>query len=120
MIIDLTENEELFIQQYKEAAEWADPPEGDETVPSLSWERQVLIDCLYFHSRYGFYIEYEPHNVRLEDVAIDLYLSRSGHGTGFWDNYKERKYPEWLAEMMQKTAEHMGAHQIEYDIENEV
>lgn len=115
--IELSASELEFVEQYMDTAVFADPPEeelfvnADDVVTCPAWEREAVIDCLHFHSKYEMYLSDEM----LEQAAHDLYLSRNGHGIGFWDNYKENKYPDWLASKMQQTAESMGEHQVQYE-----
>ena len=115
--IELTADERDFVQQYIETALWCDPAEPeffvdpDKAVPCPYWEREAVIDCLAFYSKFGIYLNGE----RLDQAAHDLYLTRNGAGTGFWDNYKECKYPEWLAQSMDAYAKAMGEHMAMYE-----
>ena len=122
MIIELTCEELEFVEQYLETAQWADPAEDEWFdddgvaigVPVLcpTWEREAIIDCLAFLSKFECYMG----EGMIKAAAHDLYLSRNGHGTGFWDNH-DLRYPSWLAEKMQRFAEALGEHTTMYDVE---
>jgi len=118
MELRLTPEEQAFVQQYIETAEWVDPPvEGwylnlSNVVRCPVWEREAIIDCLHFYSKYEVYLGAED----IEHAAHDLYLSRNGHGSGFWDN-SDLRYPMDYAEKMQRTAEAMGEHKIQFEEE---
>jgi hypothetical protein len=114
MELKLTSDELVFVASYIETAEWADSPDDTlcvdpgKVVICPDWEREAVIDCLAFWSRWQCYLS-EP-----SQAAHDFYLSRNGHGTGFWDDNGEH-YPTWLADKMQAYAEAMGEHQIQYE-----
>ena len=118
MIVELTYEEREFFQQYLETAEWADPPEEDwytdldKVTLCPTWEREALLDCLAFYSKFSVFLGHD----QIEHAAHDFYLSRNGHGTGFWDDGGEN-YPTWMAERMQRFSEAMGEHQIMYEEE---
>jgi hypothetical protein len=87
---------DAFADQYLETAIWADRPEGcdvDEVWPACI--PQILEDCHRFQreneelldAAYQLFRQDEG-NWRLYDVTDaghDFWLSRNGHGTGFWD-----------------------------------
>tara|TARA_S200002703_G_scaffold53202_1_gene45960 strand:+ start:763 stop:1116 length:354 start_codon:yes stop_codon:yes gene_type:complete len=116
MELELTDAEMSFVDQYIATAEWADPAEPeyytdpDKVVRCPAWEREAILDCLAFWSKFEVYLA-EP-----TQAAHDLYLSRNGHGTGFWDDNGEN-YQSWLAPKMQAFAEALGEHQIQYEEE---
>jgi hypothetical protein len=60
--------------------------------------RDSLIDCLSFYSRIECYLA----NGEITQVGHDFWLSRNGHGTGFFD----RGYP--MADKFQAYAEAYG------------
>jgi hypothetical protein len=63
---------------------WADKPESadlDATDLDLDFAREQTIEAL------AFYLKNEPFITRenLDQAGHDLWLTRCGHGTGFWD-----------------------------------
>ena len=84
--ITLTEKESDFLDQYIETAFWLadiEPQELDEDC-----HREATIDCLAFLSRIGCYLNDDNR----QQAAHDFYLSRNGHGAGFWDRPKTYSY----------------------------
>lgn len=114
MELKLTSDELVFVDSYIETAEWADSPDDTlcvdpgKVVICPDWEREAVIDCLAFWSRWQCYLSGPS------QAAHDFYLSRNGHGAGFWDDNGEH-YSDWLADKMQAYAEAMGEHQIQYE-----
>ena len=84
--ITLTTKESAFLEQYLDTAFWAadmEPQELDEDC-----HREATIDCLAFLSRIDCYLNDENR----QQAAHDFYLSRNGHGSGFWDRPKVYSY----------------------------
>jgi hypothetical protein len=101
VIIIPTEKEQLFIDAYIEAIYFTET--GDIEQPATTTEldsdflRSSYLDCMVF---YAFTACYLPDSEgSIEQAGHDFWLSRNGHGTGFFD----RDYPE--AELLQKLAE---------------
>ena len=76
-----------FKNAYIEAMYWADcgdseqPPNDAEL--SEDAEKDIDADCWSFYRRTYFYFEEE--NKSAKDAGHDFYLTRQGHGAGFWD-----------------------------------
>jgi len=100
-IIRVSEKESIFFNGYLEAITFT---EGcvkrslDET-----FLRESLIDCLCYFNRTCCYMNDE----QFEQAGIDFWLSRNGHGSGFFD--KTDFYNDGCAERFQKIAESFGS-----------
>lgn len=92
---------EKFLKQYVETALWASNDESDENTGGEPMDRnydyddvdekalqQMRVDIKKFLELAEPYIQ----DADITDVAHDFWLTRGGHGTGFWD--KEDKYGE--------------------------
>jgi hypothetical protein len=85
MNIEPTTKEAEFIAAYIEAIVWTDTGEIDQ--PSVTaeldetFERESVIDCLAFFSRISCYLGDD----NIAQAGHDFWLTRNGHGTGFWD-----------------------------------
>ena len=105
-IIHTTKKEYKFISAYLEAVdftEWGDdgqPPIGAEI--DEDFLRESIIDCLAFYSRIECYLS--PDNI--EQAGHDFWLTRNGHGAGFWD--REELYGVFYSEMFTKIATSFG------------
>ena len=108
--IELTKDELEFVHHYLESvrftdchcdSDWKEGSEIDET-----FLRESVIDCLAFYSRVECYLSHE--NAEFTDGVIaqaahDFWLTRNGHGAGFWDG-------DWpiYGEMFTKISESFG------------
>ena len=84
--ITLTDKEANFLEQYLDTAFWVadiEPQELDEDC-----HREATIECLAFLSLIDCYLNDDNR----QQAAHDFYLSRNGHGTGFWDRPKAYSY----------------------------
>lgn len=95
-----------FTDSYLETAEWADKPDGEDW-SGAEWSDQAMAiaesDCQKFQDRAREIIE------RLEEgaqyhFAHDFWLTRQGHGAGFWDG----DYPEPEASELTEIAKSFG------------
>lgn len=84
---------ESVVCGYLEAAEW---PEDQE--PSADFIAEATKDCADFIAQCG--------EIELSDSSIghDFWLTRNGHGAGFWDRKIERG--EELTELCKEFGEH--------------
>ena len=100
--IELTKKEEIFVTCYfatidfTETGDTDQPPHGADLDDDFI--REQTVDCLSFYSRISCYINDD----KIEQAAHDFWLSRNGHGTGFWD--REEIYGEYLAKMLNDRA----------------
>ncbi len=111
MNITPTEKELQFIAAYFECARFTDlDNESEEAAKGLpfckTWEREQVIECLAFLvyakpylSDYGKGSYYDPYS----QAGHDFWLSRNGHGTGFFD--KDSYYSEPVRNWLQRKAE---------------
>ena len=104
MIIETTEKENQFINAYIECVFFADEPEDNDFIDGLDrdFERETIIDCLAFYSRIACYLSDD----QIEQAGHDFYLTRQGHGTGFWD--RAEIYGDYLSQKFSKIAENSG------------
>ena len=85
MKIKLTTQEKEFVQAYFECVDFTETgdtdqaPSGAELDPDF--ERESIIDCLAFYSRISCYLSTD----NIAQAGHDFWLTRNGHGTGFWD-----------------------------------
>ena len=98
--LTLTEKQQQFIAAYFEAVCFTEELEMDE-IDSL-WVEKQTIECLCFYNATYFYF---PEGT-IEQAGCDFWLTRNGHGTGFWD--RPEIYGDVLAEKMTKRAEAFG------------
>jgi len=87
-VIDLalTANEIEFICGYLSAIDFTetgdlDQPESGEELDT-TFMRESIIDCMAMYSRIACYLS----DNQTEDAGADFWLTRQGHGSGFWDN----------------------------------
>lgn len=94
-------NLDQVVDGYLEAAEWADKPEGSNARFPKSQIEKARVDCAEFIAACG----------PLADQAVglpgyscvqfgrDFWLTRCGHGVGFWDRkeLEEKPVQNWFA-----------------------
>jgi hypothetical protein len=82
--IRVSADENSFLRAYFYCMVWADAPENanlDPTDLDLDFAREETIEALAFYLKNKCFL-----NARTIDQAgHDLWLTRCGHGTGFWD-----------------------------------
>ena len=85
---------------------------GDESQPDQHAElapetlARLKADCTSFWYRMHFYIK--PAGQTIERAGFDFWLTRNGHGAGFWDG----DWPEPYGEMLTKLAKTYGEFEI--------
>jgi hypothetical protein len=85
MNIETTAKENALIHAYLGAIDFTDT--GDVDQPEHGAElyelflRECVIDCLSFYSRIACYLS----NGEEARAGHDFWLTRNGHGAGFWD-----------------------------------
>ncbi len=103
LTLELTNREADFLEQYLETAFWVAGIESQEMDEDC--HREAAIDCLAFLSRVDCYLNDENR----QQAAHDFYLSRNGHGAGFWDRPKVYSYTIGnYADKFQAIAESFG------------
>jgi hypothetical protein len=83
--IEPTAKECVFIQAYLEAIDFTETGDTDQPAAGTQFYhlflRDSMIDCLSFFSRVSCYLE----DSELARAGHDFWLTRNGHGAGFWD-----------------------------------
>jgi len=112
MKIQTTKTEDQFITAYIECVFFADQifhtftgkPDDFAYVDDLDedFKRESIIDCLAFYNRIACYLPDE----HIEQAGHDFYLTRQGHGTGYWD--RPEIYGRMLGDKFTKMAEDSG------------
>lgn len=104
MKIETTKREDQFIAAYIECVFFADQPEDHTFIDDLDedFKRESIIDCLAFYNRIACYLPDE----HIEQAGHDFYLTRQGHGTGYWD--RPEIYGRMLGDKFTKMAEDSG------------
>ena len=96
--------EARFLHGYLAAIHWT---QGYDTVGTSLDEdcrREAIIDALAFFNRAWGAIGCDV----IEQAGHDFWLSRNGHGTGFWDRDPEMYGGEYNAKRLQQIAESFG------------
>jgi len=99
-ILNVTKKETIFFHGYLKVIAFTEDS-GDRSLDE-TFRRECLIDCLCFFNRTCCYMS-DDH---FEQAGIDFWLSRNGHGSGFFD--RKDFYNEGCANMFQKIAESFG------------
>lgn len=97
MNIELTEKERRFFEAYKEAIYFTDTGDIGQAATDAElcevFERESLIDCLSFYQRIACFLSDD----NIEQAGHDFWLTRNGHGAGFWDgDYSEKHEAELM------------------------
>ena len=111
MNIKPTRAEQRFIAGYFEAVEFTE--ESRELADSFM--RAQTIDCLSFYGWARCYIR----EGKESQAGHDFWLTRNGHGSGFWDRdftYYSPSVSDWLS----KRAEQFGEVYVYYTDEEEL
>ena len=95
-----------FLASYIETALWSSENGGE---PLDSSGHELSTECLEcFQKDCGAFQKNTAHldlsKYRLEQIAHDFWLTRNGHGAGFWDG----DYPEDLGDALTKIARIFG------------
>jgi len=111
--IIFTVKESEFITAYLEAIDFTElggdgqPPIGSEI--DEDFLRESIIDCLAFYKRIECYLS----SGNIGNAGHDVWLTRNGHGVGFWD--KTEVYGDTYAKKFTKIAESFGEVYAVYD-----
>jgi len=79
MHIEPTEKEQSFINAYFEAMYFTNEDEAHDI--SEFYEREQVIECLAFYTRIWYLLSDD----NIKQAGHDFWMSRNGHGVGFWD-----------------------------------
>lgn len=99
-----------FVKGYLICAAWADAPEGSNARFNNAEKAKALVDCQQFIATCGplFYQALELRDA--EHLGHDFWLTRCGHGTGFWD--REELEFGGIGQDLTKLAEESGARTV--------
>ena len=104
--IELTSHESEFLEAYITAIYFTEDDATEDLDPD--YRRNCMIDCLAFYQRIACYLKED----QIEQAGHDFWLTRNGHGTGFWD--RSEIYGASYAVMFSKVAEFYGESNPEY------
>lgn len=117
----MTDSETMY-QAYIEAVYFTDT--GDSEQPSNDAILTDLFTCQARNACSNFVeavrreIDIHPNKVNWAQAGHDLWLTRNGHGTGFWDRdndtYGETSYGEPIKNIFSAMALCMGEHESEW------
>lgn len=79
---------EKMLVGYLEAARWADAPEGSLARFPKSEIEKARADCLAFIAACGPLVDKAVSLYSAEQFGCDFWLTRCGHGVGFWDRHE--------------------------------
>ena len=101
-------NLEQFTQAYIEAMYFTDSDTFSGLDLSDDARLDIEADCRSFYRRYGCYIETDICQQAFDDsvsqAGHDFWMSRNGHGVGFWED----EWPECYRVMLDKGARSYG------------
>jgi hypothetical protein len=85
--MDMLNNADIktMAEGYVEAALWADLQEGSNARVTQQLINKALDDCSAFVSACGVLVDQAVEIIGAESFGRDFYLTRCGHGAGFWD-----------------------------------
>jgi len=99
-MITPTKKEQKFIDAYFECVRFT---EDNSNLFCEIWEREQIIECLAFM----VYAECYLSDDAIEQAGHDFWLSRNGHGTGFWDR-DSSYYSDHVRDWLQRKSEQFG------------
>jgi hypothetical protein len=99
-MITPTKKEQQFIAAYFECVRFT---EENSTDFCEVWEREQIIECLAFM----VYAECYLSDDAIDQAGHDFWLSRNGHGTGFWDR-DSSYYSDHVRDWLQRKAAQFG------------
>jgi hypothetical protein len=85
---------------FTDTGEEGQPPKSAEIHPETRLDLEA--DCRSFWRRVGYYVEAAGKTPK--EAGHDFWLTRNGHGVGFWDG----DWPAPWADILTKTAESYG------------
>ncbi len=102
--IETGEREDRFIDSYLTSISWTQGYDQVGTDLDEDCRREAIIDALAFFNRAWGAIGDDV----VEQAAHDFWLSRNGHGAGFWDRDPAEYGGEYNAKRLQAWAESFG------------
>lgn len=110
MKIETTKKETRFIRAYFEAVRFTEAREDHDAEFCEIWKREQVLECLAFF----VYAEHMLCDKAIEQAGHDFWLSRNGHGTGFWDR-DSYYYKDCIRDWLQRRAETFGESDVLYE-----
>jgi hypothetical protein len=111
--IDTTTKESKFISAYFAAVNFTETGDIDEPKGGAELDeeftRESIIDCLAFYSSIACYITDE----QIEQSGHDFWMTRNGHGTGFWD--RPGTYGAYHSDKFTEHAEAFGEVEVVFE-----
>jgi len=108
------DEESEFITAYFEAVNFTET--GEDGQPPYDagldddFRKECIVDCMSFFQRSRPWLS----GNHLAQAGHDFWLTRNGHGTGFWDGMsRENIYPQ--AELLTKLAESYGEAYVSFE-----
>lgn len=112
-MITPNKKEQKFIDAYFECVNFT---EDNRNLFCEIWEREQIIECLAFM----VYAECYLSDDAIEQAGHDFWLSRNGHGSGFWDR-DSSYYGDHIRDWLQRKSEQFGETDAIYnEIEPEI
>lgn len=106
---------ERMTKAYLEAVYFTDTGDGDQPDADAQltplFKARAWADCRNFIHAYGSLIK--EAGATIEQAGHDLWLTRNGHGAGFWD--RPEIYGEDLAQELTRVAGAMGSVDSEFE-----
>lgn len=114
-VAETEHRESLAVVSYLEAAEWADCPTDENGEPvdlqgavwsesAVQHARDAIAELYADDARRDEIAQYFEDGHTEQQLAIDLWLTRNGHGAGFWDRGPGNRYP-----LLDDHAKHAGS-----------
>ena len=103
-LIEVETRESSFVDSYLACIDWTQGYDRAGTELDEDCKREAIIDALAFYNRAWGLIGEDA----IEQAGHDFWLSRNGHGTGFWDRDPALYGGEYNAKRLQKWAESFG------------
>lgn len=100
MRIKPNKKEQRFIDAYFECVNFT---EDNSNLFCEIWEREQIIECLAFM----VYAECYLSDDAIDQAGHDFWLSRNGHGSGFWDR-DSSYYGDHVRDWLQRKSEQFG------------
>ena len=103
---------DLMVQAYIEAVYFTET--GDTDQPSAEAELTPLFKVQAWQACRNFLRAASPYHLGLDPTQLghDLWLTRNGHGTGFWDRHEI--YGQVRATLFDRLAQAQGEHDAEF------
>tara|TARA_A100001015_G_C14364012_1_gene471659 strand:- start:127 stop:459 length:333 start_codon:yes stop_codon:yes gene_type:complete len=103
MHIEPTEKELRFIEAYFEAMYFTNQEDFEAYDICEDYEREQVIECLAFYTRVSCLLSDD----NIEQAGHDFWMSRNGHGVGFWDR-PDSVYIPHIRDILENHAQKFG------------